>query len=134
MNTIYKSKWNESTCTWVACSELTRGKTKSNCLKIVASIALALATTSTFAANCQYDDPNAIEIENGDGECQLSVTNTQKLHASDNVIIQADAITIDSANFNSSGSSVDTLKLADNAQLRASSQLTIKNNKGMSNS
>lgn len=53
MNTIYKSKWNESTCTWVACSELTRGKTKSNCLKIVASIALALATTSTFAAtNC----------------------------------------------------------------------------------
>ncbi|MCO6520063.1 MAG: ESPR domain-containing protein, partial [Snodgrassella sp.] len=38
MNTIYKSKWNESTCTWVACSELVRGKTKNNCIKIAAAI------------------------------------------------------------------------------------------------
>ncbi|PIT20636.1 autotransporter outer membrane beta-barrel domain-containing protein [Snodgrassella communis] len=133
MNTIYKSKWNESTRTWVACSELTRGKTKSNCLKIVAFIALALATTSTFAANCRYNDPNAIDIEDEEGECQLSVTNIQKLHASDSVTIQADAITIDSTNFNSSGDTVDTLELADDAQLKTK-QLTIKNNKGMSNS
>ncbi|WP_239352020.1 autotransporter outer membrane beta-barrel domain-containing protein [Snodgrassella communis] len=132
MNTIYKSKWNESTRTWVACSELTRGKTKSNCLKIVAFIALALATTNTFAANCQYNDPNAIDIIDEDGQCQLSVTDIQKLHASDNVTIQADAITIDSTNFNSSRDSVNTLELEENAQLNAK-KLVIKNNKGMSN-
>jgi outer membrane autotransporter protein len=49
MNNIYKSKWNESTRTWVACSELVRGKCKSNGLKIVAAVALALASTSAVA-------------------------------------------------------------------------------------
>ncbi|PIT49484.1 autotransporter outer membrane beta-barrel domain-containing protein [Snodgrassella alvi] len=51
MNNIYKSKWNESTQTWVACSELARGKCKSNGLKIVAAVALALASTSVVAAD-----------------------------------------------------------------------------------
>jgi outer membrane autotransporter protein len=56
MNNIYKSKWNESTQTWVACSELARGKCKSNGLKIVAAVALALASTSVLAADAA-DDP-----------------------------------------------------------------------------
>jgi outer membrane autotransporter protein len=56
MNNIYKSKWNESTRTWVACSELARGKCKSNGLKIVAAVALALASTSVLAADAA-DDP-----------------------------------------------------------------------------
>ncbi|WP_239424080.1 autotransporter outer membrane beta-barrel domain-containing protein [Snodgrassella communis] len=72
MNTIYKSKWNESTRTWVACSELTRGKTKSNCLKIVASIALALATTSAFAANSVCPPPSLEgEINISEQECDI---------------------------------------------------------------
>ncbi|PIT15697.1 autotransporter outer membrane beta-barrel domain-containing protein [Snodgrassella alvi] len=56
MNNIYKSKWNESTQTWVACSELARGKCKSNGLKIVAAVALALASTSVLAADDVPDD------------------------------------------------------------------------------
>ncbi|PIT53316.1 autotransporter outer membrane beta-barrel domain-containing protein [Snodgrassella alvi] len=58
MNNIYKSKWNESTQTWVACSELARGKCKSNGLKIVAAVALALASTSVIAATSNANNIN----------------------------------------------------------------------------
>ncbi|PIT14559.1 hypothetical protein BGI32_07460 [Snodgrassella alvi] len=58
MNNIYKSKWSESTQTWVACSELARGKCKSNGLKIVAAVALALASTSVIAATSNANNIN----------------------------------------------------------------------------
>ena len=51
MNNIYKSKWSEATQTWVACSELVRGKTKNNCVKIAASVALALTSLGSYAAD-----------------------------------------------------------------------------------
>ena len=50
MNNIYKSKWSEATQTWVACSELVRGKTKNNCVKIAAAVALAMISISSYAA------------------------------------------------------------------------------------
>ncbi|WP_370579873.1 autotransporter outer membrane beta-barrel domain-containing protein [Snodgrassella alvi] len=49
MNNIYKSKWSEATQTWVACSELVRGKTKNNCVKIAAAVALALTSLGSYA-------------------------------------------------------------------------------------
>ena len=52
MNNIYKSKWSEATQTWVACSELVRGKTKNNCVKIAAAIALAMISINSYAADC----------------------------------------------------------------------------------
>ena len=50
MNNIYKSKWSEATQTWVACSELVRGKTKNNCVKIAAAVALAMISINSYAA------------------------------------------------------------------------------------
>ncbi|ORF39297.1 autotransporter outer membrane beta-barrel domain-containing protein [Snodgrassella alvi] len=50
MNNIHKSKWSEATQTWVACSELVRGKTKNNCVKIAAAVALAMISISSYAA------------------------------------------------------------------------------------
>ena len=55
MNNIYKSKWSEATQTWVACSELVRGKTKNNCVKIAATIALALTSLGSYAADTPCD-------------------------------------------------------------------------------
>ncbi|NUE81007.1 autotransporter outer membrane beta-barrel domain-containing protein [Snodgrassella sp. ESL0304] len=52
MNNIYKSKWSEATQTWVACSELVRGKTKNNCAKIAAAVALAMISINSYAADC----------------------------------------------------------------------------------
>ena len=52
MNNIYKSKWSEATQTWVACSELVRGKTKNNCVKIAAAVALAMISINSYAADC----------------------------------------------------------------------------------
>jgi outer membrane autotransporter protein len=73
MNNIYKSKWNESTQTWVACSELARGKCKSNSLKIVAAVALALASTSIVAAERPAPD-----------ETHTTRTNTNRSYIHDN--------------------------------------------------
>ncbi|WP_239373978.1 autotransporter outer membrane beta-barrel domain-containing protein [Snodgrassella gandavensis] len=58
MNSIYKSKWSESTQTWVACSELARGKCKSNGLKIVTAVALTLVSTSAIASNLDMSSMN----------------------------------------------------------------------------
>ncbi|MGE9548695.1 ESPR-type extended signal peptide-containing protein, partial [Snodgrassella sp. CS2] len=74
MNIIYKSKWSESTNTWVACSELVRGKTKNDCSKIVVAITLALASLSTYAAcdpiiNADTNYPD-IQATSGD-QCNL---------------------------------------------------------------
>jgi outer membrane autotransporter protein len=73
MNNIYKSKWNESTQTWVACSELARGKCKSNGLKIVAAVALALASNSVVAAERPEPD-----------ETHITRTDTDKSYTHDN--------------------------------------------------
>ena len=59
MNNIYKSKWSEATQTWVACSELVRGKTKNNCVKIAAAVALALTSLGSYAADTVPCDNNA---------------------------------------------------------------------------
>ena len=59
MNNIYKSKWSEATQTWVACSELVRGKTKNNCIKIAAAVALALTSLGSYAAGPAPCDINA---------------------------------------------------------------------------
>ncbi|PCL20400.1 hypothetical protein CPT77_07630 [Snodgrassella alvi] len=62
MNNIYKSKWSEATQTWVACSELVRGKTKNNCAKIAAAVALALTSLGSYAADapCNINTANSV--------------------------------------------------------------------------
>ena len=62
MNNIYKSKWSEATQTWVACSELVRGKTKNNCAKIAAAVALALTSLGSYAADapCNINTTNSV--------------------------------------------------------------------------
>ena len=76
MNNIYKSKWSEATQTWVACSELVRGKTKNNCVKIAATIALALTSLGSYAADPAPCDINATNTNNSviasGTECSLS--------------------------------------------------------------
>ncbi|PIT44371.1 hypothetical protein BHC46_10650 [Snodgrassella alvi] len=120
MNTIYKSKWNESTCTWVACSELTRGKTKSNCLKIFASIALTLATTSAFAAEeCPPSSPLG-EINISAQKCAMSSTEDDTMHMSKftakNSEIEASEKSFLVNNFNSNNTTSTTVGL-DNSTL-----------------
>jgi outer membrane autotransporter protein len=85
MNNIYKSKWNESTRTWVACSELARGKCKSNGLKIVAAVALALASTSVLADTDIDDGPTHSIKFSGN-------TNTEIIHSQNmpNLILEVE--------------------------------------------
>ena len=74
MNNIYKSKWSEATQTWVACSELVRGKTKNNCVKIAASVALALTSLGSYAADapCNINTANSVIASGTETECSLS--------------------------------------------------------------
>ncbi|PIT44372.1 hypothetical protein BHC46_10655 [Snodgrassella alvi] len=82
MNTIYKSKWSESTQTWVACSELVRGKTKNNCTKFVAAILLALASINSYAAcDLTEDSPPSINATSKDS-CQLTAPAYTNISAS----------------------------------------------------
>ena len=98
MNTIYKSKWNESTCTWVACSELVRGKTKNNCIKIAAAIALALTSISSYAADavpCQHDDnppPPNVTVSGSDSICKLTTDPHNLISVNDNATIEGETI------------------------------------------
>ena len=72
MNNIYKSKWSEATQTWVACSELVRGKTKNNCVKIAAAVALALTSLGSYAADTVPCDNNAGSVVvSGPSTCSL---------------------------------------------------------------
>ena len=70
MNTIYKSKWSEATQTWVACSELVRGKTKNNHVKIAVAIALALTSISSYAS-CAADGDNPDILAENKEHCDL---------------------------------------------------------------
>ena len=73
MNNIYKSKWSEATQTWVACSELVRGKTKNNCVKIAAAVVFAVTSISSYAAGCNVTggtNPNIVQTA-ANGECKL---------------------------------------------------------------
>ena len=74
MNNIYKSKWSEATQTWVACSELVRGKTKNNCVKIAAAVALALTSLGSYAANapCNINTVNSVIASGTETKCSLS--------------------------------------------------------------
>ncbi|ORF28151.1 hypothetical protein BGI07_00525 [Snodgrassella alvi] len=80
MNNIYKSKWSEATQTWVACSELVRGKTKNNCAKIAAAVAFAVTSISSYAAGCNVigvtgdTNPNIVQTA-ANGECKLDPSN-----------------------------------------------------------
>ena len=71
MNNIYKSKWSEATQTWVACSELVRGKTKNNCVKIAAAVALALTSLGSYAADPTPCDNNAGSVVVSGTKCSL---------------------------------------------------------------
>ncbi|WP_370580354.1 autotransporter outer membrane beta-barrel domain-containing protein [Snodgrassella alvi] len=71
MNNIYKSKWSEATQTWVACSELVRGKTKNNCAKIAAAVALALTSLGSYAADPAPCDNNAGSVVVSGTKCSL---------------------------------------------------------------
>ena len=73
MNNIYKSKWSEATQTWVACSELVRGKTKNNCVKIAAAVALALTSLGSYAADTvpSCDNNAGSVVVSGKTECLL---------------------------------------------------------------
>ncbi|NUE65743.1 autotransporter outer membrane beta-barrel domain-containing protein [Snodgrassella sp. ESL0253] len=99
MNTIYKSKWSESTQTWVACSELARGKCKSNGLKIVAAVALALASTSVIAApgsTSTITTPSAREQNHfHDSQGVYSEVNYKGMYTSTGKIIQNDSSNFD---------------------------------------
>lgn len=70
MNNIYKSKWSEATQTWVACSELVRGKTKNNHVKIAVAIALALTSISSYAS-CAADGDNPDILAENKERCDL---------------------------------------------------------------
>ena len=75
MNNIYKSKWSEATQTWVACSELVRGKTKNNCVKIAAAVALALTSLGSYAADpapCDINAGNSVVASGTETKCSLS--------------------------------------------------------------
>nr|WP_279031402.1 autotransporter outer membrane beta-barrel domain-containing protein [Snodgrassella alvi] len=71
MNNIYKSKWSEATQTWVACSELVRGKTKNNCVKITATIALALTSLGSYADDIVPCDNNVGSVVVSGTTCSL---------------------------------------------------------------
>ncbi|PXY98063.1 hypothetical protein DKK71_07355 [Snodgrassella alvi] len=71
MNNIYKSKWSEATQTWVACSELVRGKTKNNCVKIAASVALALTSLGSYADDIVPCDNNVGSVVVSGTTCSL---------------------------------------------------------------
>ncbi|MCO6518115.1 autotransporter outer membrane beta-barrel domain-containing protein [Snodgrassella sp.] len=114
MNTIYKSKWNESTCTWVACSELVRGKTKNNCIKIAAAIILALASINSYAAcDPTEDNPPSINATSKD-TCQLTEPAYTNISAS-GANLQGDSI---NARGKASGAN-KTIRLIKNSELIA---------------
>ncbi|ORF28800.1 autotransporter outer membrane beta-barrel domain-containing protein [Snodgrassella alvi] len=71
MNNIYKSKWSEATQTWVACSELVRGKTKNNCVKIAAAVALALTSLGSYADDIVPCDNNSGSVVVSGTTCSL---------------------------------------------------------------
>ena len=71
MNNIYKSKWSEATQTWVACSELVRGKTKNNCVKIAAAVALALTSLGSYADDIVPCDNNVGSVVVSGTTCSL---------------------------------------------------------------
>jgi autotransporter family porin len=124
MNTIYKSKWSESTQTWVACSELTRGKTKNNCLKIVASIAIALATTSAFAVE-ECPPPSSQEgIIIDSQKCGIPSSENNRMDIKKLTVIgsQVDASTKDfTVNHNNTDGSTSTAVGLESSNLNANS-------------
>ncbi|MCO6561214.1 MAG: ESPR domain-containing protein, partial [Gilliamella sp.] len=112
--TIYKSKWNESTCTWVACSELVRGKTKNNCIKIAAAIILALASINSYAAcDPTEDNPPSINATSND-TCKLTEPAYTNISAT-GANLQGDSI---NARGKASGAN-KTIRLIKNSELIA---------------
>ncbi|MCO6508730.1 MAG: hypothetical protein J6578_08090, partial [Snodgrassella sp.] len=138
MNTIYKSKWNESTCTWVACSELVRGKTKNNCIKIAAAIALALTSISSYAADavpCQHDDnppPPNVTVSGSDSICKLTTDPHNLISVNDNATIEGE--TIIATGVRPAGSDSHTIWLQGSSTLIADNVRTINQTKNSSSS
>ncbi|NUE65742.1 autotransporter outer membrane beta-barrel domain-containing protein [Snodgrassella sp. ESL0253] len=112
MNRIYKSKWSESTQTWVACSELARGKIKNNCSKIVVAIALALTSISSYAA-C-----NSLDINVSNEKCKLTGLEYNSISAKNHatINIEGDKVVLNS---NRDGRIDKTIALTNNSSLTA---------------
>ena len=101
MNTIYKSKWSEATQTWVACSELVRGKTKNNHVKIAVAIALALTSISSYAS-CAADGDNPDILAENNENCDLVKPSYNS--------ISADGATLNGNSINANGSNANNQK------------------------
>ena len=101
MNTIYKSKWSEATQTWVACSELVRGKTKNNHVKIAVAIALALTSISSYAS-CATAGNNPDILAEKDEVCNLNENSYNS--------ISADGATLNGNSINANGSNANNQK------------------------
>lgn len=120
MNTIYKSKWSEATQTWVACSELVRGKTKNNHVKIAVAIALALTSISSYAS-CAAAGNNPDILAEKDEVCKLNETSYNSLSASDNSTLDGKGKKIIANGSNANNQKNKTINISNSSLLTADS-------------
>ena len=118
MNTIYKSKWSEATQTWVACSELVRGKTKNNHVKIAVAIALALTSISSYAS-CAADGDNPDILAENKEHCDLVKTSYNSISASDNSTLDGKGKEIIANGSNANNQKNKTINISNSSRLTA---------------
>ena len=120
MNTIYKSKWSEATQTWVACSELVRGKTKNNHVKIAVAIALALTSISSYAS-CAADGDNPDILAKNKEHCDLVKPSYNSISASDNSTLDGKGKEIIANGSNANNQKNKTINISNSSLLTADS-------------
>ena len=120
MNTIYKSKWSEATQTWVACSELVRGKTKNNHVKIAVAIALALTSISSYAS-CAADGDNPDILAKNKEHCDLVKPSYNSISASDNSTLDGKGKEIIANGSNANNQKNKTINISNSSLLTAES-------------
>ena len=120
MNTIYKSKWSEATQTWVACSELVRGKTKNNHVKIAVAIALALTSISSYAS-CAADGNNPDILAENNEHCDLVKPSYNSISASDNSTLDGKGKEIIANGSNANNQKNKTINISNSSLLTADS-------------
>ena len=118
MNTIYKSKWSEATQTWVACSELVRGKTKNNHVKIAVAIALALTSISSYAS-CAADGDNPDILAKNKEHCDLVKPSYNSISASDNSTLDGKGKEIIANGSNANNQKNKTINISNSSRLTA---------------
>lgn len=118
MNTIYKSKWSEATQTWVACSELVRGKTKNNHVKIAVAIALALTSISSYAS-CAADGDNPDILAENNENCDLVKPSYNSISASDNSTLHGKGKEIIANGSNANNQKNKTINISNSSLLTA---------------